>query len=164
MSRQTRPGIGSTPVGTEVAWPYASWGMTADEIVAASGGRARPLAGAEQEDQSGPDFTTLAVDEVRLGPFEFDVSFRAAPGGTGLRTVRLELREPERWEALRDALAAEHGAGEPLEPTEPGLVIEGERWRTSTGTIVLRRLVWPMELGVDVVVDYEAGDDAGPRG
>lgn len=143
---------------TTDAWPYASWGMTTDEIIAASGGSARPLAGNEQEDQSGPDFTTLAVDAVQIGPFGFDVSFRAPRGGTTLRTVRLELRDAGGYDALRAALAAEYGDGEPL-PQDAGPAIEGVRWTTPAETIALRRLVWPMDLGVDVVVDYEAARD-----
>jgi len=143
---------------TTDAWPYASWGMTADEIVAASGGSARPLTGAEQDDQSGPEFTTLAIDAIQVGPFAFDVSFRAAPGGTTLRTVRLELRDPDAYDALRATLAAEYGEGEAL-PQEPGPPIDGVRWVTPTETIVLRRLVWPLDLGIDVVVDYEAAAD-----
>jgi hypothetical protein len=133
--------------------------MTADEIVTASGGTARSLDGQEQEDQSGPDFTTLAVDEVQIGPFAFDVSFRAPRGGTTLRTVRLELRDPGCYDALRETIEAEHGAGETL-PADSSVSIDGVRWATATETIVLRRLVWPMDLGVDVVVDYEAAGDA----
>lgn len=139
---------------TAVEWPYASWGMTADEIVAASGGTARSLTGDEQSAQSGDDFTTLAVDEVRIGPFEFDVSFRADLAGTTLRTVRLELRDPMLYDALRTAIATDYGAGEALVPSQDGS-IHGWCWRTETERIALKRLTWPMELGVDVVLDYE---------
>lgn len=145
-------------VSSEGGWPYASWGMTADEIVAASGGTARRLDGAEQDDQSGPDFTTLAVDGIEIGPFAFDVSFRAARGASVLRTIRLELRDAAGYDALRETITADYGPGEPL-PTEPDGAIEGFSWTTPAERVVLRRLVWPMDLGVDVVVDYEAPDE-----
>jgi hypothetical protein len=45
-------------------WEFARWGMTADEIVVASEGCARKIEDAEREDQSGEDFTTLAVAEA----------------------------------------------------------------------------------------------------
>jgi hypothetical protein len=142
-------------VSARVLWPYAAWGMTAAEIVAASGGSAQALHGDDQDDRSGPGFTTLAIAEIEIGAFAFDVSFRAAAGGTTLRTVRLELREPEQYDALRAELTAEHGDGEPV-PPEGEAPIDAVRWTTPTETIVLRRLVWPMDLGVEVVVDYEA--------
>jgi hypothetical protein len=138
-------------------WEFARWGMTADEIVAASEGCARKIEDAEREDQSGEDFTTLAVAEAVVGPFEFDVSFRAPHAGTTLTVVRLELRDVDHYEALHAALTAEHGVGEVL-PPEPDR--ECVRWETAGTTVVLRRLTWPMDLGVEVVVDYEVNDGA----
>jgi hypothetical protein len=129
--------------------------MTADEIVAASEGCARKIEEDEREGQSGEDFTTLAVAEAVVGPFEFDVSFRAPCDGTTLSTVRLELRDAEQYADLQAALTTEHGAGEEL-PREPDR--ECVRWETAGTAIVLRRLTWPMDLGVEVVVDYESND------
>ena len=138
-------------------WRYARWGMSADELVAASAGVARKLEAAEHDEKSGAGFTTLAVAELASGPFEFDVSFRAVDAGTGLTHVRLELRHPGQYEALRAALADEYGAGEPL-PADGDPAIEGVRWRTAGTVLALKRLVWPMDLGVDVVVDCEPSD------
>ncbi len=75
-------------------WQYTRWGMTADQIVAASNGTARKLAGEEQEGESGNSFTALAVGTFKTGPFDFAVSFRAEKGGDTLKTVRLTLRDP----------------------------------------------------------------------
>jgi hypothetical protein len=138
-------------------WRFARWGMTAEEIVAASEGRARKIEADEREEQSGDDFTTLAVAEVVIGPFEFDVSFRAPHDGTTLTTVRLELRDAEHYADLLGSLTAEYGAGEEL-PREPDR--ECVRWRTAAAAVVLKRFTWPMDLGVDVVVDYEPTDSS----
>jgi len=129
--------------------------MSAAEIVSASGGVARPVDDDERDDKSGPDFTALAVGEVMLDAFVFDVSFRGAKGGTTLTSVRLELRDPDQYEALHAALAAEYGAGEAL-GLEANGSIETVRWRTPDGDVLLKRLTWPMDLGVDVVVDYQS--------
>jgi hypothetical protein len=139
-------------------WRFVRWGMTAEEIVAASEGCARRIEADEREGQSGDDFTTLAVAEAVIGPFEFDVSFRALRDGTTLTTVRLELRDAEHYAGLLAALTAEYGAGEAL-PREPDR--ERVRWRTVEAAVVLKRLTWPMDLGVDVVVDYEPNDANG---
>jgi hypothetical protein len=72
-------------------WQYTRWGMTADQIVAASNGAAKKLAGTEQEAKSGATFTALAVGTFKTGPFDFAVSFRADKGGNTLKTVRLTL-------------------------------------------------------------------------
>jgi hypothetical protein len=34
------------------------------------------------------------------------------------------------------------------------------RWRTAAAAVVLKRFTWPMDLGVDVVVDYEPTDSS----
>lgn len=143
-------------MGTD--WTFHCFGLTADELVAASRGGARKLTGKEQIDHSGTGFTTLAVGEFCSGAFEFDLSFRAEPNGRTVKTVRLELREPEQYHDLWNALSARFGDGEVLPPDSDG-AIQSVRWRTAREMITLRRLTWPMDLGVDVVVDCERDEE-----
>lgn len=135
-------------------WPYAEWGMTADQIIEASGGNALKVEGEEQTELSGAGFTTLATAVVESLPFVFDVSFRAHEGETTLSTIRLELRDPDLYEALRNSLTAEYGVGRPV-PADPPDSIECTQWLTDHDTITLKRLMWPDDLGVDVALDFE---------
>jgi hypothetical protein len=135
-------------------WQYTRWGMTADQIVTASNGAARKLAGTEQEVQSGATFTALAVATFKTGPFDFAVSFRADKGGNTLKTVRLTLGNRYQYQDLSNAFSAKYGRGEVL-PKEANGAIERVRWQTKTETIVLQRVTYPMDLGTNVSVDYE---------
>jgi len=134
-------------------WSWVRWGMNAEEIVSASGGLVRKVEDEERDDKSGPGFSALAIGEVAMDAFVFDVSFRAAPGGSTLTSFRLELHDPEQYGALQATLGEAYGAGEVIAPEADGS-IEGVRWRTPDGDVELKRLTWPMDLGVDVVVDY----------
>jgi len=135
-------------------WQYTRWGMTADQIVAASNGAAKKLAGTEQEAKSGATFTALAVGTFKTGPFDFAVSFRADKGGNTLKTVRLTLNNRYQYLDLSNALSTKYGRGEVL-PKEGDGAIERVRWQTTTETIVLQRVIYPMDLGTIVSVDYE---------
>jgi hypothetical protein len=135
-------------------WQYTRWGMSSDEIVLASNGAACKIEGKEQEQKSGARFTTLAIGKFSTGPFEFEVSFRTAKGGAALKTVRLNLRNPDQYQELWNAISAKYGKGEVL-PKESDGAIERVRWYTQTDIIILQRVKVPENLGVHVALEYE---------
>ncbi|ESK57599.1 hypothetical protein [Acinetobacter tjernbergiae] len=105
--------VGETQKQTNKSgWQYANWGMTAEQIVEASHGKARAVFGEEQRNKSNPYyFDCLAVSDFKTGPFEFDVSFRAKLNETTLNSVYLSLRNTNQYEELKDSLASKYGQG-----------------------------------------------------
>lgn len=90
-------------------WQYSRWGMTGEQIAAASGGAARTLAKGEVKGRFFPATVVIAVAEFRTGPFEFDVYFRARKGDTALKVVQLHLKDEELHDDLRTALISTYG-------------------------------------------------------
>lgn len=123
-------------------WQYTHWGMTAEQIVEASGGMARAIHGDEQKQKSNElHFTTLALAPYSVGNFTFEVSFRAKAGGSVLNEVSLELREAGHYQALWDALEEKYGKGEVL-PGEDLMGIATRKsiqWKTKTDIVRLLR-------------------------
>jgi hypothetical protein len=104
-------GVKAAPAekGAATGWQYSRWGMTADQIAAASGGAARPLAKGEVKGKFFPATVVIAVSEFRTGPFAFDVYFRARKGEAALKLVQLHLKDEDQYEDLRTALISTYG-------------------------------------------------------
>lgn len=93
-------------------WQYAKWGMTADQIVEASKGKARAVFGEEQKLKSNPYyFNCIAVSNFKTGPFDFKVSFRTKLNEETLNSVYLDLVNPDQYEELKDSLVSKYGKG-----------------------------------------------------
>lgn len=118
-------------------WQYTRWGMTADEIVVASNGKARHIRADEKEGESGGNFVAIALGTYSTGSFDFDVSFRASEGNQKLDTVSLKLRNPDDYGRLREALNAKYGIEQ--ESTEPNSMVTSKStiWRTAQDIITL---------------------------
>jgi len=103
------------PYESRADWEYTTYGMTADEIVAASAGKAWKLSGAEQQNMSTAFATAIAASTHETGPFNFAVIFFADKGGSQLGTVRLNLKSQDEFqtraqvEELRNALTGKYG-------------------------------------------------------
>lgn len=93
-------------------WQYTKWGMSAEEIVEASQGKARAVYGEEKNNKSNPYyFDCLAVSEFTTGPFKFEVNFRAKLHEKTLNSVYLDLVNSNQYEELKDSLVSNYGKG-----------------------------------------------------
>ena len=117
-------------------WQYAKWGMTADEIIAASGGTARILLAEEKRAASGPDYTALVKDEYSSGPFNFKVTFRAEKNEATLSSVHLLLKDPAKFVELKTAMISKYGQGDSSDSSKSGDVV---RWMSMEHVITLSR-------------------------
>lgn len=71
-------------------WQYTKWGMTAEEVIAASGGKARKFTDTGQD----TDTERLqAITPYRTGDFAFEAGFMFSRKDGRLRSVRLKLVE-----------------------------------------------------------------------
>ncbi|MEB4801213.1 hypothetical protein ACW7EJ_04150 [Acinetobacter soli] len=96
----------------ESGWQYTKWGMSAEEIVGASQGKARAVYGEEKKNKSNPYyFDCLAVSEFTTGPFKFEVNFRAKPNEKTLNSVYLNLVNSDQYDELKDSLVSKYGKG-----------------------------------------------------
>lgn len=145
--------LGSVTIA-DADWQYTKWGMTADQIVAASSGAARLVPSDQVERQSGADFTTIALGTFSTGPFSFNVSFRARKGESKLHYVRLELNDPSRYGDLLNSLKSKYGEGESSGEKSSVATSTKNRWQANPDTIVLMRLEWSMTRDEHVSVDY----------
>lgn len=114
-------------------WEYTTYGMTADQIVAASAGKARMLSPAEQEGMSTAFGTAIAASTHQMGPFNFTVIFFADIGGSNLKTVRPQLQTKDESQTrkqvaeLNNALTAKYGQ-EKDSQVEGGRFVTGKQW------------------------------------
>src|SRR5690349_20260767 len=87
-------------------WEWTHWGMTPDEVIAASDGKV--TAGEPKPEQSIQGFEHRATGSWSQYGFDFVSDFYFDPG-TGLRIVALSMAEPAKCADLRAALAKEFG-------------------------------------------------------
>jgi len=121
-------------------WQYTRWGMTAEEIVAASVGNAHLISDSEKEGESAENFDAIALGTYSTGPFEFEVSFRALKGEHTLDTVRLELKDPPKYIRLREALIAKYGTGQETVEDIGSVKTTKTIWSAETETVHLIHL------------------------
>ena len=127
----------TAPQNTLADWQYTRWGMTAEEIVAASDGNAHLISDSEKEGESAENFDAIALGTYSTGPFEFEVSFRALKGEHTLDTVRLELREPSIYRRLREALIGKYGIGQETVKDNDSIKTTIMIWKAETETVKL---------------------------
>ena len=127
----------AAPQNTLADWQYTKWGMTAEEITAASNGDAHLISDVEKANRAGENSEAIALGKFTTGPFEFDVVFRALKGGHGLDTVRLELREPSIYRRLREALIGKYGIGQETVEDIGSIKTTIMIWKAETETVKL---------------------------
>jgi len=90
-------------------WQYTKWGMTQDQVIAASKGEARKV-------NPGPNFVCndkqipfAAIQKKVIGDFSFDVIFCSKMQGGPLTSVRLDSNDNVNVYSLKRALLAQFG-------------------------------------------------------
>jgi hypothetical protein len=87
-------------------WQYTKWGMTEDEVVAASQGAAKALSPSERAKwKSDPSLSAVYV----AGDLKFTAFFSFEKATKGLSEVSLHLDSPSQAVALRDGLISKYG-------------------------------------------------------
>jgi hypothetical protein len=141
---------GKSSKSNHSGWQYSRWGMTADQIVAASKGNARKIEGDEQEGSSNKFFTALALAEFSSGPFNFHVFFLAAKDGLTLKKVRLQLKDSTQYQELKAALTSKYGKGALQQSS--GYTKEEIQWLSNSEVITLT--LYDVEVMVNVYLEY----------
>ena len=121
-------------------WQFTRWGMTAEEIVAASSGRAQLIPEGDREGKSTSSYDAIALSKFFSGPFKFDVTFGARKGELTLDTVSLKLEDPTGYRQLRETLNAKYGPGREEKPRNKQVKITRTIWNSETDTIVLEHV------------------------
>lgn len=96
------------PVPALAAWDWTTWTMSADQVIAGSGGRLSAANGGENQRVN--DWWLRATGEVRQDGFAFQGEFYFDKSGSALHVVRLTLKDPSQCERLTKVLTARHGA------------------------------------------------------
>lgn len=111
-------------------WQYTKWGMTPDQVVAASKGTAE-LGSGEMSAQG--DAKKGATGRYAAGDYQFSVNFWF--NGTGLSAVSLSLRNDAQCLALQRDLLAKYG--DPVERS--GGPVPRQMWadRAASNRVVL---------------------------
>ena len=112
--------------GTALAnWKYTSWGMSLDQVIAASPSTVRRIADVDKDRVGG--LQRLAVGEVTEGGTKFQVQFYFSPGGTNLELVRYEPAEKMTCTSESVIVSKFLGSGKVTDTVEPTDVGEGKK-------------------------------------
>jgi hypothetical protein len=113
-------------------WQYTRWGMTPEQVVAASRGQVklRP----EKDWPRGADILTAATGEYEDGSMQFRSTFMFDTATKGLKCVAYGLTAPENDERFKAALVKQYG---PVESTSGIAILDMTNlsWVTATDTI-----------------------------
>ena len=124
------------PGTAQANWKYTSWGMSLDQVVAASPRTVRRIADVSKDRVD--DLQRLAVGEVTEGGTKFQVQFYFSPGGTNLQLVRYEPAEKMTCTDEGVVIAKMLGNGKVTETVESTDVGDGKKvditYRTATWT------------------------------
>jgi hypothetical protein len=121
--------IALVPTYAQAGWQYTQWGMTAEEIVAASKGAAHPASGKAKPDKLGATLIYHLLDADYVGSgYEFAVNFWFDENRR-LATVTLKLKNPADCASLHGTLSGIYGP--PVNERYP------RWWDSSNGNVVL---------------------------
>ena len=113
-------------------WQFARWGMTPEQLVAASGGAAKLIPPRERPRM--PPLETAAAGEFRDGSLSLRTTFSFGTDGSGLSCVFYGVRRHGDDEAFKAVLIQRYGPPQ----TKSGLPAIGQEqlgWITATDTI-----------------------------
>lgn len=107
-------------------WQYTKWGMTSQQVVEASQGKASPIAEEERKGKSTDTAESLLSAPYVAGKFNFEVSFLFDRKTSKLSRIHLSLIDPSLCSELLESLSGKYG--------EPSLVKESsvfsrKEWR-----------------------------------
>jgi hypothetical protein len=103
------PSGSDSTTATATGWRYAKWGMTEQQLIAASNGLARAAAGREREQDLAEGTYIGALSEFSDGPFQMKASFYFANAGGGLGKILVELKNMEMREDFIKKIQAQYG-------------------------------------------------------
>lgn len=89
-------------------WQYTRWGMTIDQVAAASNGSLRPCTVKGCEGPSGGEFEPKLFGPYTSGKFNF-TAFSLFDKSGGLARIYLRLEDPAQASRLHDALTSKYG-------------------------------------------------------
>jgi hypothetical protein len=113
-------------------WEYTRWGMTPEQVVTASGGKATLLP--EQKRPRIPPLVTAATGEFKDGPMELRTVFSFNIERGGLVCVSYGVASPDYNEAFKTALVGHYGPPQSTS-TIAFLGQENLGWKTATDEI-----------------------------
>ena len=97
----------STPALSD--WQYTKWGMSPDEVIAASKTKLKPCTPAACKGQSTGRHTALSFGEYRSGEFTFRLFALFDNISQKLTVINLELKDPSQAPSLIGALRGRYG-------------------------------------------------------
>jgi hypothetical protein len=113
-------------------WQYTRWGMTPEQVVAASGGKIELLP--DNKRPRLPPLMTAATGEFQDGSLQLRTVFSFSTEGGGLQCVSYGVRSHDDDEAFKTALTKRYGP-----PTgRSGMAFLGQEnleWKTATDEI-----------------------------
>lgn len=113
-------------------WQYTKWGMTPEQVVAASGGRAKLLP-AKQRPRI-PPLETAASGEFQDGALELRTTFSFNIDGGGLACVFYGLTSEAGGEAFKTSLISRYGQPHSNSGL-PAIGLQTLNWKTATDEI-----------------------------
>jgi len=113
-------------------WQYTRWGMTPEQVVAASDGKAELLP--EKRRPRVPPLVTVAMGEFLDGPLQLRTVFSFSIERGGLECVSYGVSNHDDDEAFRAALVGRYGPPQRISAL-PVIKQETLSWKTPTDTI-----------------------------
>lgn len=98
-------------------WEYTRWGMTPEQVVAASKGAAKIIPQDQQKSNDAMKLTTKVEAIYSDGPLKLNVKFAFNPAN-GLEMIGYETLDPAQGESLKNWLIKKYG---PPQHTDPPL-------------------------------------------
>jgi hypothetical protein len=120
------------PPAAHADWQYTKWGMTPDQVVAASGGKAKLLP-AKQRPRI-PPLETAASGEFQDGALELRTTFSFNTDGGGLACVFYGLTSHDGDEAFKTGLISRYGQPQRVSGL-PAIGLQTLSWKTATDEI-----------------------------
>ncbi len=115
-------------------WEYTKWGMTPEQVVAASGGSARLVA--QDKQKSVPPWVSSVEGTFQEGPLALQTVFSFDTERGGLACVFYGVEEAEQSAAFMDSLLKRYG--KPASRSSlPAIGMETVSWRAGTDEIVV---------------------------
>jgi hypothetical protein len=97
--------LGSTPARAD--WQWTHWGMTPQQVIAASNGQAHAVQGSDTQRVFKMDWR--AAGSIEEAGATFELGFYFDPATDGLKVVRYNLNDPSPCPALKEKLVRELG-------------------------------------------------------
>ena len=112
-------------------WQYTHWGMTPEQVVAASRGAAQVVP--EKNRPRGVPILTAATGTYQEGPLELRVTFQFTTAGNGLACVSYGVNSHDQDDAFKAALVKRYGP--PQKTSGGGFLGTNVSWKTATDEI-----------------------------